>query len=137
LKQAVSQLEATKQRLDEDYAKQSSSVRNLERQIEQIRQDVQDSEHLLANAGQLDGALDFLSGHMGVVRQQLLNFKQKLDGLKAALEESRDRSVSNVRRGKKLATSKERREHMLLTLADTGIEVTKVITEVVKRYNKL
>ncbi|KAE9371743.1 hypothetical protein N431DRAFT_484214 [Stipitochalara longipes BDJ] len=122
LRQEISTLQLSKQRLDEDRMAQILRVQQLESQIRNINREVQDAQGLLLDAGYLDSSIDSLSTRVGTLKQQLLDLKQKLDGLKAALEESKDRSLFKVKRGKALGISKEGRAQMMLLLAETGQE---------------
>jgi hypothetical protein len=73
-------------------------VQELESSIRNINGEVQGAQGFLLDAGQLDLSIDYLSTRASILKRQLLELKQNLDGLKAALEESRPLVVQGEER---------------------------------------
>ncbi|KAK3370695.1 hypothetical protein B0H63DRAFT_487441 [Podospora didyma] len=127
----LSTLQSLKQSLDEDLKSQDRRVKNLEMQIRDIQKQVREAEALLHDAGNLDGSLNSLSTQVRTVQHQLLDMKQKVDGLKSTLEERRDRSTHKLKKAKVI--DKASRDETMMILGEMTEYLGSLRTDVAER----
>ena len=132
----LSALQSLKNNLDRDLESQNRRVSQLEGQIQDINRQVGVATAMLHDAGDLDSSLNSLSYHVRAVQLQLLDMKQKLDGLKSTLEERRDRSTFKIKRAK-LLIDKGGRADTMLVLSEMAEHLASLRTDVSERHQGL
>jgi chromosome segregation ATPase len=126
----LSVLQSSKSRLGTELEDQNRRVAVLQTQIQKLNTQVAQAQVVLIEAGELDKSIDPLYNQVRELRSQLLDVKQKLDGLKAALEEKKDGVSFLSRRRTRLTLDKKARNEMMSLLAETAEAIRAQITHV-------
>lgn len=137
LETQMTALKLSKDRLSSNLNVQNLRVSALETQMRSLNSEVKEAKTVLTQANNLDKSIDPISNQVSVLQHQMLDLKQKLDGLTANLEEKKDNAIFINKKTKKLALDKKGRNRLIEMLAESYGDLQGQLTEVERKWNQL